>query len=118
MANDAKIILAAAVVLGLALPAHADCALVSVPVPDRADVLALRAGPGTQYPMLLKLHADELLFIAPRVSGQWVFVQGAPRIDGPNPELDAHGNAKITRGWVNGHFLKTIPCPYAGGSED
>jgi hypothetical protein len=47
-----------------------------------------------------------------------VLVEGAPRIDGPHPELDAHGNAKGTTGWVNGRFLKKILCPYAGGSED
>jgi hypothetical protein len=76
--------------------------------------LALRSGPGTGFPIRTQLRSFDVLLVDTGTcresvcdrSGQWVFVEGVPRIDGP----EGSGLGR-TQGWVYAPFTRQIACP-------
>jgi hypothetical protein len=88
------------------------CAVVKL-TPD--GFLALRAGPGAEFPVLRRLRPFDFLWMDTGScranlcdeSRNWLFVEGVPRLDGP---LGSE-RKKLTQGWVRSKYINPIDCP-------
>jgi hypothetical protein len=92
------------------------CARVK-PTPD--GFVSLRAGPGTEYPVLMQIpsynplsvstaqcsqYTDERMQSSWNVcdeSGKWVFVDSVENVS----------NESVVQGWIKGSYVQSITCP-------
>jgi hypothetical protein len=85
-----------------ALAAQSYCARVT-----EGGLVALRQGPGIQFPIINRLLPQDLVLVDTGSSdGQWTFIKSVARIDGADPR-------KFTRGWVASNLIQETPCPGA-----
>jgi hypothetical protein len=112
-----KLILAAALaVLASSANATVDFCAVVRETPD--GFLALREGPGTQFPVVHKLRRGDFLYADDASCergvcanrNRWTHVLSVPRLDGPpNNPNKAHGS--FTSGWVASRYIEWFVCP-------
>ena len=94
-----------------ALATSTYCAVVKQ-TPD--GFVALRAGPGTKFPIRQRLQPYDFVWVDTGSCREnkcdegrkWQFIEGVTRLDGPFNEAK-----RFTQGWVFARYIKQITCP-------
>jgi hypothetical protein len=111
MSQTAVVVLFVLAWVPTALSTQTYCAVVK---PTSDGFVALRAGPGTTFSTVERLRPFDFVWMDTAScrgelcdeSGQWQFVEGVPRLDGPL------GNERtFTQGWIRSRYVKPIVCP-------